>query len=208
MTWLLGGIGLITSGVIGALGIEWRDITASPFLGALSQLVYAASVLFLAVGLSRDSSIVGRGRLGIVALAVHAVWPLWDVVLGVNGSAWQTPRPEFSTLAYLSILIPAAAAILAVTQIARAGTVPARWGWVPGWVFLGQAVLWAIPQILFVAVGSDNVQRMGDLVSSVALLSFFAGTIGLGAVAVYLAGTRRGSESAAPIELGSTKGAS
>lgn len=191
-SWLLGGIGLISCGIVGiarssVLGAPGADV----ILALLSDLLWAGAILLLSIGLSREASVVARRPLGLSASAVVAVWPVTATVLGplllpeepTATGAWQT-------WAYLSVLIPLISGLIAAMQVARARTVPAPWNRAPLWALGVQTIVWVVPQ----AVGASSPRaliEMAAVLPALGLLGFLSTTLGLGIVAVTLAGHRR-----------------
>ncbi|MCK8478521.1 hypothetical protein [Microbacterium aurugineum] len=191
-SWLLGGIGLISCGIVGiarssVLGAPGADV----ILALLGDLLWAGAILLLSIGLSREASVVARRPLGLSASAVVAVWPVTATVLGplllpeepAATGAWQT-------WAYLSVLIPLISGLIAAMQVARARTVPAPWNGAPLWALGVQTIVWVVPQ----AVGASSPRaliEMAAVLPALGLLGFLSTTLGLGIVAVTLAGHRR-----------------
>jgi hypothetical protein len=59
-------------------------------------------------------------------------------------------------------------------------------------VILGfQAFAWAVPQIVFVSLGSDAIANLADLYVLMSTLAGLAGTLGLGILALVLAAQQR-----------------
>lgn len=193
-TWIAGGIGLIACGVIGMVRYSVLGTPGSgQFLVITADIFYAAGVALLAIGLTREASVVARQPLGIVAMLLVAVWPLvsdlatgWHVILEPQGqgAAW-------TVFGYLALVIPIGAGLIAATQIARAGVVEAPWKWAPLWVLGFHVLSWAVTQITFVAVGAGDAQLYADLFAMLGTLDFLASTLGLGTLAVVLAARRR-----------------
>lgn len=187
LTWTIGGAALVLCGVIGMLG------AAAPgalVLYAANQIVYAGAVLLFAVGLSREASVVRRGRLGVSALAVVALWPF--VAEGIDAllpplppaATFDTAR---STLVYVDMFVSLAAALVAVVRIGRARTVPRPWNQAPLWALIVFVATWVLPQAYFVTVGPAAAQSSIEVVNVVAQLGFLARTLGLGILALVLA---------------------
>ena len=188
---MFGGIGLIASGVLGVLPANALGYPALMWVTLLADLVYAASALLLAIGLSRRESIVARRPLGVCAIAMLAIWPLIGRMLLSTASATEPTDNALTVIGYLSLLVPTGAALIAVVQIARCRTVPAPWNRAPAWVLGGQVAVWALPQISLTAGDLGAVQTFLPLFSSLGVLAFLSGTVGLGVVAVYLAARQR-----------------
>ncbi|MGM7668163.1 hypothetical protein [Microbacterium sp. A93] len=186
-TWMVAGSGLIICGVIGMLQPSVLGLTGSAVITVIGDVIYAASVLLFAIGFSREASIVERRPLGVTAMAIVGLWPLAGFILTrllalvepSGGSAW-------TVYGYLSLLIPAAAGLLAAVQIARADAVPSPWRLAPLWVLGAYAVTWAISQIIFVTVRSESIQAFADMFFMLGALTSLAGTLGLGILALVL----------------------
>ncbi|MCE0510171.1 hypothetical protein LVJ59_14050 [Microbacterium sp. KKR3/1] len=191
-SWLLGGIGLISCGIVGiarssVLGAPGADV----ILALLSDLLWAGAILLLSIGLSREASVVARSPLGLSASAVVALWPVTATVLGPLVLPQEPTATEaWQIWAYLSVLIPLISGLIAAMQVARARTVPAPWNWAPLWALGVQTIVWVVPQ----AVGASSPRaliEMAAVLPALGLLGFVASTLGLGIVAVTLAGHRR-----------------
>lgn len=161
-----------------------------------TDVVYAAAVMLLAIGLARDSSVVARRPLGLIALGIVALWPLTDsLIAGLLAAVSPDDAAAWSIYGYVSLFIPIAAALIAAVQIARAGVVASPWRWAPLGVLALQAAVWAIPQIGFAALGPrSDVQAFAAPLSVLGMLGFLANTLGLGILAVVLA-SRESSDS-------------
>jgi hypothetical protein len=190
-TWAGVGIGLVVSGILGMLWISTLGSASGVWLKWASDIVLAVSVLLSAVGLSRPASVVGRNPVGIVALAVLAVWPFLEpfVFLLTHSSAAQL-IPDIA-YGYVVLLVPAGAALVSVAVIARARTVPSPWRLIPAWVLAGQAVLWMIPQLYAASAIPGTADGFAASTAPIALISYLAGTIGLGIAAIVLAAKQR-----------------
>lgn len=149
--------------------------------------------MLLAIGFTREGSVVARRPLGLSALIVVALWPLANsVIAGLLGARSPEDAAAWTVYGYLSLLAPIAAALIAAVQIARAGVVASPWRWAPLWVLVLQAAAWAIPQLGFAAVGpGSDVQAFAATVSVIGMLGFVANTLGLGILAVVLAARER-----------------
>jgi len=98
---------------------------------------------------------------------------------------------EESTYGYVTLVVQTGAALIAATQIARAGVVGSPWCWAPLWVLGFQALAWAVPQIVFVPIGPGAIQSWADLLVLVGALAALSGTLGLGIMALVLAAQQR-----------------
>ncbi|MWB98186.1 hypothetical protein [Agromyces seonyuensis] len=190
--WMTGGLGLIAAGVLGMLRDNLVGSAGAPVIAAAAEILAAAALLLFAIGTSRESSVVARRPLGVIALVVLALWPFATQFIGrllspsepIGDLAW-------SVFGVASVLVPAAAGFIAAVQIARADTVPSPWNRAPLWVFGLHVVAWVVPQLLFAAVGADDIQGLAGLFLTLGKLAYLAGTLGLGIVAVLLANRRR-----------------
>jgi hypothetical protein len=203
-TWTIGGIGLVLSAVLGML----RNVTpgTGSVVGVLIDIVFAASVLVFAFGLSRESSVVARRPLGVTALVVVALWPLitriaapfLPIMSAETFNAGQGPYREveavLSTVFYLNLLVSLSAALIAVIQIGRVAVVPAPWRWAPLWALCITVVAGLLPQMLFAVAGPAGSQELAAAAIAIGALGFLARTLGLGVLALVLAAShRRGS---------------
>ncbi|NYF16788.1 hypothetical protein HDC37_001613 [Microbacterium sp. AK009] len=192
-TWIIGGTGLILSGAVGLLGAGSVGLAGSSILVTVQNVVFAASVLLLAVGMRRADSVVARRPTGVVALAVLAVWPfVADGAVAAVGSVQPNGGAGWAVLGYASLLIPTAAGLVGAVAILRAGAVPEPWRWAPLWAFALQVGVWALTQALAVALGADVLSVSGVFVL-LGAVAFLTGTVGLGVVAVILGARRRGA---------------
>src|SRR3546814_16455705 len=80
-TWMLGGSGLIACGVVGMLGYGLVGGPGAAVASVATDVVYAAAVILLAIGLTREGSVVERRPLGLSALVAVAPWPLASSVI-------------------------------------------------------------------------------------------------------------------------------
>lgn len=191
-TWTAGGVGLILCGAIGMIHTEVVGMAGTEAFPLVADVVFAASVLLFAIGLSPEASVVGRNRVGVAAMAVLAVWPL--VSFGLTRLPAFGPEAEtgaWTIYGYAALLVPAAAGLVAAAQIARGDTVPFPWRWAPMWALGGHALAWAIPQIVFVTVRPEEIQGFADLLRMLGALASLAGTLGLGILAIVLAMRQR-----------------
>ena len=187
-TWITGGAGLIVCGVLGMLQTNLVGMPGSEIMRVVTDVVFAASMLLFAFGLSREASVVGRQPVGSAAMVVLALWPFAAFVLTRSLNS-QVPSEDTAWMiyGYVSLLVPAAAGLVAAAQIARSGNVPAPWRWAPMWVLAAYAVTWAVPEIVFVSVRPDSIQAFADLFLMLGALDSLAGTLGLGILAIILA---------------------
>lgn len=204
LTWMIGGISLIVCGVIGMLQYSLFGIAQTA--GIVLDVVFAAAVLLFAVGLSREASVVARRPLGVIALAVVALWPLatraaqpflprMDAATFEAGmAAYREAETVLTTVFFVNLLVSLAASLLASVQIARAGVVPRPWNWAPLWALIASVAAGVIPQILFSAAGSAGTQVYTEIAVLLGALGVLSRTLGLGILALVLAArVRNGS---------------
>src|SRR3546814_17528559 len=100
-----------------------------------TDVVYAAAVILLAIGLTREGSVVARRPLGLSALVAVALWPLASsVIAGLLEARSPEDAAVWTTYGYLSLFLPIAVALIPGVQIAppRGGALP--WRWAPLWL--------------------------------------------------------------------------
>lgn len=178
--------------VCGVLAMLQSSFVGLDAIRVITDVIFAASILLFAIGLSREASVVARRPLGLIAMAIVAVWPLTSFVL--TRTLVQGTEPDDSgwmIYGYVSLLIPAVAGLIAAMQIARNDTVPSPWRWAPMWVLGAYALAWAVPQIIFVTERPEAVQGFADLFRTLGSLSSLAGTLGLGILAMVLAAQQK-----------------
>ncbi|WP_157549662.1 hypothetical protein [Microbacterium sp. Leaf288] len=197
LTWMIGGIGLIVCGVMGMLQYSLFGIAQTT--GFVLDVVFAAAVLLFAVGLSREASVVARRPLGVIALAVVALWPLMTravqpflptmdaATFEAGMAAYREAENVLTAVFFANLLVSLAASLLASVQIARAGVVPRPWNWAPLWALIASAAAGVIPQILFSAAGSAGTQVYAEIAVLLGTVGFLSRTLGLGILALVLA---------------------
>jgi hypothetical protein len=188
---MVGGAALIAAGLLYLLSRELLGLPLGDGMRITGDILHAGALLLLAIGLSKDASVVARRPLGVTALMLLAVWPL--LAPGIQALIGPpADNLEVSTaLSYVGILVPLAAAIIAVVQIGRAGTVPRGWRWVPLWVLVAQVALGVLGQLVMMAVDPAQLQTIAGVAALLGLLSFVAGTLGLGIALLLLAMAER-----------------
>ena len=191
LTWRIGGIGLIACGVVGILRNSLLGAPAASIaLSLLADLLWAGAILLLAFGLHSEGSVVARKPLGLAAATVVAVWPLVAStisLLATPADAEAAATDAWLVWVTLSIVLPVMAGLIAAVQVGRAGVVLSPWNWAALWVLAGQVVFWVLPQLIGVAAPTVLMQVPGVL-NAFGTLGFLAGTLGLGVLAVVLAG--------------------
>ncbi|KTS03105.1 hypothetical protein [Microbacterium testaceum] len=193
-TWRTGGILL---GVAGVLTLLAGQHALNGFaLRVVIDIVWAIGVLAFAVGFSRDASVVGRRPLGMTSLIVVAVTPLVsDAVVMALPEVRSPDDPAVvatSVVSWGGTIVSLAAGLVAAVQIARLGTVPRRWRWMPMWalcVSVGAAALqYATVALLFGAGAGQDVLVAANMIG---VLSLLAPTLGLGVLALVAAASER-----------------
>src|SRR3546814_7432365 len=77
-----------------------------------TDVVYAAAVILLAIGLTREGSVVARRPLGLSALVAVALWPLASsVIAGLLEARSPEDAAVWTTYGYLSLFLPIAVAL-------------------------------------------------------------------------------------------------
>jgi hypothetical protein len=158
---------------------------------------WALGILVFAFGLSRAGSVVARRSLGVSALVVVALAPPL-VNLAYNLAPPQVVSADASTawtafaVSLSASAVSIAAGVIAATQIARIGAVPARWRWAPMWalgISVGCAVLLQGVWVALDAAGADQSAMVAA--GAIGTVGLLAPTLGLGVVALIAASTDR-----------------
>lgn len=142
-SWIVGGSLLLASALLSAVsGAAGFPVPAVSFVGALA---FTAATVVFAFGIPDGGRVIGpspRGSVapGTIALLMFGFWPLATAISWSIPVNYSPAMPLFSVLAYVEIVVPLAAGIIAVVSIARAGTIPAPWNWAPAWA-LGAMIL-------------------------------------------------------------------
>lgn len=187
VTWLSGGIGLIACGFVGVLQGSALGTPSFMVVSYIAGLLWAGAILVLAVGLSREGSVVARKPLGLAASAVVAVWPLIAVAVTSIASPFEPQHVQLWLVwGYLAMILPLLAGAIAAVQVGRARVVPRPWNWAPLWVLATQVALSALSQLIR-ATAPDVVIWMPRLLEALGNLGVLAGTFGLGILATVLA---------------------
>ncbi|HRN29030.1 MAG TPA: hypothetical protein PK781_05365 [Terrimesophilobacter sp.] len=188
LTWMIGGVSLIICGVLSLVQFTFPGFALQAVASLTRTVLFAATMVILSIGLSRDSSVVGRRPAGVIAMVVLGIWPIAQMTLYQNLA--NTPREGDTALMILGIatlVVPTVAAITAAIQVVLAKTVPPPWHRAPLWVVGVAIVLYFGPQVLVYAVGVASTQALAGLVIGSATLAYLIVTAGLGAIAVALA---------------------
>ena len=158
--------------------------------GMLSTLLYSASLLILAFGVRGSGSITARRPLGTGALVVLAAWAFVGPTFGALASEQDLADGNLMGIGYADTLIQFAAALVAVTQIARAGVVPKPWHLAPAWALAAVAAPWLVEQL--VSVGATGEVPPATLfLMAIDGLVRMAAPLFLGVLAIVLANRAR-----------------
>ncbi len=152
-------------------------------------ICFSVALVIFAVGVRRSGSVVARRPVGVIALLVLAVWPFADQLLGVIVPPSMDNIPFYLVWGNVSLAVQLAAAIVAVTMIARAGVVRGRWRWAPLWALLATAA----PQVIVMVVASTPGTTSQDVFApmlGLGQLVNIAVPLGLGILAIALAQQR------------------
>jgi len=195
LAWIVGGSLLAASAVV---GLVLQPVTALVSGGDLvASILFASGLVVFAIGLRGSGSVTARRPLGTAALLVLAAWTLLVSILGVALFSTDLPLGALLGFGYVDSLIRFAAALVAVVQIARAGTIRRPWNWAPGWLLAAATALWLIQQALG-ASGGQSAGTVAPLVWTLEGIVNFGGPVFLGVVAIVLA-NRSSREQTVPI---------
>lgn len=191
-TWLWGGGMLAAS----ALLQVWAASVPGIPVEFLPSLLFAAGTVIFAIGLGRSGSVTARRPLGTGALIALAVWLLIQPLI-VQLTLPSDPMSEFTDwgartqlLAWVqiaSIAVSLALALIAVSQIGRAGVVPRPWNWAPLWALGAVAVTRALVMGMLMVPGVVEMPDTAVAVSSLAGFLEVAAVGFLGILAMVLA---------------------
>lgn len=186
LTWTIGGIGLIASGVAGILLSATLGSSLTDTLAFLVDILWAGAVLVFAIGSSARDSVTARRPLGTITLILLALWSPAMRVVGL----FQDPTDPTPVIPWeVTTFVPLALSLVAVVQIARAGVVPRRWRWTPAIALGVHVASFAIGQLLMMDQATA-MQTIG-LASALGMLGFLARTVGLGIIALVAAAAER-----------------
>ena len=184
LTWTIGGIGLVLAGVIAVL--PYLRLNVGPVVFDIFDVVFGVTVIFLAIGLSKDASVVARRPLGMIALAVLALLPC--AVRFVNPYLPEMnnqTEDELTAFMFGRLALSYVAALVGSFQIARAGTVPTSWRWAPWWAAIFSVA--ALVLRMFLLSGSP----FGAASVYLGALDLLVRTLGLGILALVIASRLR-----------------
>jgi hypothetical protein len=189
-TWMLGGGLLVLSALLGLGMSELQGlITGLPF--DITQVLFWAGAVVLAIGLGRSGSVTARRKLGTGVIVVLAVWQtvLSSLVWAMTGAGDASTTGDFSRVAVISTaseVVALGLAIIAVMQIGRAGVVPKPWNWAPLWVLAVWVAAQLLPTLLAVGGSSADPTALNALFGFFSLLKGVAIAF-LGVLAIVLA---------------------
>ena len=171
--WIIGG-SLILASVL--VGFVLRDAAYLIPGGAyLPNALFSAALLLFAFGIRGAGSVTARRPLGTAALTLLAVWTLgWPLLL--NLLLTDEYSPAFQGVGYVDLVVQLVLAVVAVTQIARAGVVPRPWKWAPAWALAAVVVPQLLEQVLVIGMTAQ------DSTSAIMLALTFEGLLRTGAM--------------------------
>lgn len=188
LTWVTAGAGLILFGVVGVVRTALPGLLPPLTFTLVGNGALAVSMVLFGVGLSRESSVVARGPIGVGALVVLGLWPLVTPFLVPFTGTIPTPGDPLLLVYGIALLaVPLIAAVVAVLSIARARVVPSPWRWAPLWALLALVGVELLVQGLMFAASPERVQSLAGLVVMLQAAVGFTATVGLGALAIFLA---------------------
>ena len=154
-SWVIGGALLIGSAVLPwALGPEPAMLVTA----VIGRLLFLAAMIVFAFGLRGVGSVVAGRTLGVVALLVLGAAPL---VFGLIPLQQVEPSDLglLQLLGYSELAIEAAAALVAVVEIARARVIPGNWRFAPAIALVVVVLVQVIGQVVGVAAGSAGLEQ-------------------------------------------------
>lgn len=154
-SWVIGGALLIGSAVLPwALGPEPAMLVTA----VIGRLLFLAAMIVFAFGLRGVGSVVAGRTLGVVALLVLGAAPL---VFGLIPLQQVEPSDLglLQLLGYSELAIEAAAALVAVVEIARARVIPGNWRFAPAIALAVVVLVQVIGQVVGVAAGSAGLEQ-------------------------------------------------
>lgn len=152
-------------------------------------ICFSVALVIFAVGVRGSGSVVGRRPVGVIALLALAAWPFVDQLVGVIAPPSMDNIPFYLVWGNVSLAVQLAAAVTAVTAIARAGVIRGRWRWAPLWALMATAA----PQVILMLVASTPGTTSQDVLApmiGLGQLVNIAVPLGLGILAIVLAQQR------------------
>lgn len=188
ITWTAGGAALILCGMLQFSGLSF-GADGHAVATVTANVLYLAAVLMFAFGIARGASVVDRRPLGVVSLAIIAVWPVGsEIVFALTPAPTAAPTPATMggsiAFNYATILVTLAAGLIACVQIGRVAVVPRPWQWAPLAVLALQTTVAVITQVLIMTPAG---QAAIDVIFAFGSLGVVPGTLGLGILALVLA---------------------
>lgn len=192
--WYVAG-GLLVASVLLGPYVRFESLIGLD-AGIIPALMFAGALVLFAIGRDRSTSVTARRPFGTIALIALAVWTLISTL--VLGAATVPPATEtFLSFGYIDLLVQFILALIAVTQIARAGTVPRPVNLAPLWVVAATAASWIIQQVVAVAAGSNVTLFVPFLVILDSIVRV-TGPVLLGILAIAIASRATAARAAAP----------
>lgn len=125
-------------------------------MNLVGTVSFSGALLVFAFGVRGSGSVTARRPLGSAALTLLAVWvllvPALDRVIFSADSSFQAMQ-QFG---YVDSLVRFVAALVAVSQIGRAGVVPRPWNWAPAWVLAAVVAPWLLVQLAGVGAAGES----------------------------------------------------
>ena len=147
-TWVLGGALLVASALV--------QLAAQGSLAPLyraADVLFAAGALVLVIGIGRAGSVTARRPLGTGAVVALVVVLLVAPYLSSTLLTGIAPAPGtisgYQIFFWIQLAVSLMLAILAATQIGRAGVVPQPWNWAPLWALGAVTLAQLIPMAPF-----------------------------------------------------------
>lgn len=187
--WTWGGALLIACAAISVLTLSVMGGPIAVVASWTRIVLFGAALVLFAFGIRGSGSVVARGRVGIVALLVLAVWPFVERLLALIIIPSMENLDFYLAWGYVSLLVQAGAAITAVVMIARAGVLPPQWRWAPLWALVAIVAPQLIIQLVLSAPGTSAQDWSGILVGLTQLVNI-AAPLSLGILAIALARRR------------------
>ncbi len=186
--WLTGGILLVAGALFRAAVPLLSGTTGAVLAGAalVADILFAAALVVFAFGFAGGAgSVVRRRPLGVAALLVLGVWPLFQT--GFWALVAQPTQEMSMILGYGGLVVQLAAALIAVVEIVRQGVVPGFGRWAPAIALA--LVVFSQVLLQIVGYGVARLGGVGILIAMSSLVSFaaFLAIAGLGVLAIVLA---------------------
>jgi hypothetical protein len=187
IAWIVAGSLLIASVLA---GVAFQPPASVLPGGMLATLLYSAALLLLAFGVRGSGSVTALRPLGTGALLVLAAWAFAGPMVGALASQQDLADGDLMGFGYADTLLQFAAALVAVTQIARAGVVPRPWNLAPAWGLAAVAAPWLVEQLVSVDA-TGEVPPVTLFLMAIDGLVRMAAPLFLGVLAIVLANRTR-----------------